>query len=72
MGAKEAKFSSVWPKDAKIKLLSLARMFLFGAREVWFMVGASIYFQVILSDGTPNGRRLAFFLSGVFMALCRS
>lgn len=69
MGSKEAKFSSVWSKDAKINRLSLARMFLFGARDVWFVVGIPVYFQAILSDGTPEGRRLAFFLIGGFMAL---
>jgi len=28
-----------------------------------------VYFQAVLSDGTPEGRRLAFFLIGGFMAL---
>lgn len=44
-------------------------MFLFGARDVWFVVGIPIYFQAILSDGTAEGRREAFFLIGGFMAL---
>jgi hypothetical protein len=69
MGSKEAKFSSVWSKDVLVNRLSLARMFLFGARDVWFVVGIPVYFQAILSDGTPEGRRLAFFLIGGFMAL---
>ncbi len=69
MGSKEAKFSSVWSKDVRVNRLSLARMFLFGARDVWFVVGIPIYFQAILSDGTPEGRRFAFFLIGAFMAL---
>ena len=69
MGSKEAKFSSVWSKDPRVNRLSLARMFLFGARDVWFVVGIPVYFQAILSDGTPDGRRLAFFLIGGFMAL---
>jgi hypothetical protein len=56
-------------KDARVNRLSLARMFLFGARDVWFVVGIPVYFQVILSDGTPEGRREAFFLVGGFMAL---
>ena len=69
VGSKEAKFSSVWSKDRKVNHLSLARMFLFGARDVWFVVGVPVYFQAILSDGTPEGRRFAFFLIGGFMAL---
>ncbi|MDO8983101.1 organoarsenical effux MFS transporter ArsJ [Cypionkella sp.] len=69
MGSKAAKFSSVWSKDIRVNRLSLARMFLFGARDVWFVVGIPVYFQAILSDGTPDGRRFAFFLIGGFMAL---
>jgi hypothetical protein len=56
-------------KDARVNRLSLARMFLFGARDVWFVVGIPIYFQSVLSDGTAEGRREAFFLVGGFMAL---
>ena len=55
--------------DARVNRLSLARMFLFGARDVWFVVGIPIYFQMVLSDGTEEGRREAFFLVGGFMAL---
>jgi len=56
-------------KDPRVNRLSLARMFLFGARDVWFVVGVPIYFQMVLSDGTPEGRREAFFLIGGFLAL---
>jgi hypothetical protein len=56
-------------QDARVNRLSLARMFLFGARDVWFVVGIPIYFQAVLSDGTAEGRREAFFLVGSFMAV---
>ena len=56
-------------KDPRVNRLSLARMFLFGARDVWFVVGIPVYFQAVLSDGTAEGRREAFFLVGGFMAL---
>lgn len=56
-------------KDARVNRLSLARMFLFGARDVWFVVGVPVYFQAVLSDGTDEGRRQAFFLIGSFLAL---
>ena len=56
-------------RDSRVNRLSLARMFLFGARDVWFVVGIPIYFQAVLSDGTAEGRREAFFLVGGFMAL---
>jgi hypothetical protein len=56
-------------RDARVNRLSLARMFLFGARDVWFVVGIPVYFQSVLSDGTAEGRREAFFLIGSFLAL---
>lgn len=55
--------------DARVNRLSLARMFLFGARDVWFVVGIPVYFQSVLSDGSAEGRRAAFFLIGGFLAL---
>ncbi len=69
VGKKGAKLSAIWSRDTNINRLSLARMFLFGARDVWFVVGIPVYFQMVLSDGTPDGRREAFFLIGGFMAL---
>lgn len=67
------KSSEVWggwrSQNPQVNRLSLARMFLFGARDVWFVVGLPVYFQVVLSDGTAEGRREAFFLTGGFMAL---
>jgi MFS family permease len=56
-------------QDARVNRLSLARLFLFGARDVWFVVGIPVYFQAVLSDGTVEGRREAFFLIGSFLAL---
>ena len=69
MGRKDAKFSEVLSKNRNINWLSLARMFLFGARDVWFVVGIPIYFYVVLSDGTTSGNRTAFFMIGTFMAV---
>ncbi len=68
-GKKGAKFKDVFSKDRNINWLSLARVFLFGARDVWFVVGIPIYFYAVLSDGTPDGNRAAFFLVGTFMAV---
>ena len=56
-------------KDSRVNRLSLARLFLFGARDVWFVVGIPVYFQAVLSDGTAEGRHEAFFLIGSFLAL---
>ena len=67
-GRKGAKFSEVFSKSANVNWLSAARVFLFGARDVWFVVGIPIYFYGVLSDGSEAGNRAAFFLIGSFMA----
>ena len=69
VGRKDAKFSEVFSKDRNINWLSAARLFLFGARDVWFVVGIPIYFYAVLSDGTTEGNRMAFFMIGTFMAV---
>ncbi|EDQ05673.1 hypothetical protein DSM14862_02659 [Sulfitobacter indolifex] len=68
-GRKGAKFSEVFSKSANVNWLSAARVFLFGARDVWFVVGIPIYFYAILSDGTEESNRAAFFMIGTFMAV---
>nr|WP_261368320.1 organoarsenical effux MFS transporter ArsJ [Pseudosulfitobacter koreense] len=67
-GRRGAKFSEVFSKSANVNWLSAARVFLFGARDVWFVVGIPIYFYAVLSDGTVEGNRAAFFQIGTFMA----
>lgn len=68
-GRKGVPFSAVFSKDRNINWLSAARVALFGARDVWFVVGIPIYFHMVFSDGTPEGARQSFFLVGSFMAL---
>lgn len=68
-GRKGAKFSEVFSNSANVNWLSAARVFLFGARDVWFVVGIPIYFYAVLSDGTEAGNRATFFLIGTFMAV---
>jgi len=68
-GKKGAKFKEVFSKDRNINRLSAARLFLFGARDVWFVVGIPIYFYAVLSDGSAAGDRAAFFMVGGFMAV---
>lgn len=67
-GRKDAKFREVLSSDPNINWLSAARVFLFGARDIWFVVGIPIYFYAVLSDGSEAGNRAAFFLIGSFMA----
>ncbi|WP_425439483.1 organoarsenical effux MFS transporter ArsJ [Puniceibacterium sediminis] len=68
-GRKDAKFKEIFSDNANINWLSLARVFLFGARDVWFVVGIPIYFYAVLSDGSEDGNRTAFFIIGSFMAV---
>ena len=68
-GRKGAKFSEAFSKSPNVNWLSAARVFLFGARDVWFVVGIPIYFYAVLSDGSEEGNRAAFFMIGGFMAL---
>lgn len=68
-GKKGTKFAEVFSTNPDVNWLSFSRVFLFGARDVWFVVGIPIYFYATLSDGTAAGNRAAFFAIGSFMAV---
>ena len=68
VGRKNTKFLEVFSKNSNINFLSAARLFLFGARDVWFVVGIPIYFYAVMSDGSAESNRAAFFMIGTFMA----
>ncbi|MEM1431102.1 MAG: organoarsenical effux MFS transporter ArsJ [Pseudomonadota bacterium] len=68
-GRKGVPFRDVFSGNANINWLAAARVALFGARDVWFVVGIPIYFYAVLSDGTVAGNRAAFFTIGTFMAV---
>ena len=68
-GRRGVPFSEVFSDNANVNWLSAARVFLFAARDVWFVVGIPIYFYAVLSDGTEAGNRAAFFTVGTFMAV---
>ncbi|MCA9217151.1 MAG: organoarsenical effux MFS transporter ArsJ [Planctomycetales bacterium] len=63
MGKTKAKikFSQLFSKSRSINLLSLARVFLFGSRDVWFVVGLPIFLSTQL--------QWSFAAVGGFMAL---
>lgn len=62
-----AKFRQVFSSNARINRLSLARLFLFAARDVWFVVALPIWLTGYLTEGMPAER--AFFFTGGFMAI---
>lgn len=68
-GRRGAGFAEVFSRSANVNRLSAARLFLFGARDVWFVVGVPVYFHAVLSDGSAAGDRAAFFAVGTFMAV---
>ncbi len=68
-GRKDARFREVFSRNRNVNWLSAARVFLFGARDVWFVVGIPVYFYAVLSDGSEAGNRAAFFTIGSFMAV---
>jgi MFS transporter, APGE family, 1-arseno-3-phosphoglycerate exporter len=43
----KAKFTSMFSMDRRVNILSAARFFLFGARDVWFVVALPVYLSVI-------------------------
>ena len=67
---KAVKLKNIFSTDSRVNYLSLARLFLFGARDVWFVVGVPIYFLEVFKNTTIFGGQSAFFLVGGFMAIC--
>lgn len=55
------KFSTVFSHDPRINLLSAARFFLFGSRDVWFVLALPIYLGATLN--------WSFYETGGFLAL---
>jgi predicted MFS family arabinose efflux permease len=43
MAKKKTKFSTILSKSRDINLLSAARLFLFGSRDIWFVVGLPVF-----------------------------
>lgn len=58
---KKVRFSHLFSNQRSINLLSLARLFLFGARDVWFVVALPVFLRGVL--GWP------FWQAGGFLAL---
>ncbi len=47
----KVKFTSIFSKSANINWLSAARLFLFGARDIWFVVGLPLFLAATLGWG---------------------
>jgi MFS family permease len=57
---KKAKFSQMFSRDRAINILAVARLFLFGARDVWFVVAVPVFLSSVLG--------WKFWQAGGFMA----
>ena len=62
-GVKSTKIRSVLSKDTRINSLALARFFLFGARDVWFVVGIPLFFLKCYQTAQKTKTELFFLLS---------
>ncbi len=59
------KFKQLFSKSKSINILSAARLFLFGARDVWFVVALPVYFQSALGwSNTQVGSFMAIWVIG--------
>ena len=65
-GEKGIRLREVFSKNQNVNRLALARMFLFGARDVWFVVGVPIYLFEVVSDGSVAGDMRACLYVGIF------
>ncbi len=65
MARKKTKFSAILSKSRDINLLSAARLFLFGSRDVWFVVGLPVFLSASLGwNNTQVGAFLALWVIG--------
>jgi MFS family permease len=60
-----SKFSSILKQNKNIKKLSFARIFLFGARDIWFVVAIPLYFTSVFQwSFSEVGTFMAFWVVG--------
>ena len=60
----KAKFRGMFSKSREVNLLSAARFFLFGARDVWFVVGVPVFLYGLGWSFTQVGAFLALWVIG--------
>lgn len=60
----KARFKGIFSKSRSVNLLSAARFFLFGARDVWFVVGVPVFLYGLGWSFTQVGAFLALWVIG--------
>lgn len=59
------KFSHIFSKSRSVNILSAARLCLFGARDVWFVIAIPVYFQAVFHwTHTQVGTFMALWIIG--------
>ncbi|QIL84688.1 organoarsenical effux MFS transporter ArsJ [Vibrio sp. HDW18] len=59
------KFAEIFSKSARVNILSAARLFLFGARDVWFVIALPIYLATVFGwSHSAVGGFLALWVIG--------
>lgn len=65
MAKQKTRFTAILSKSHNINLLSAARLFLFGSRDIWFVVGLPVFLSSNLGwSETQVGGFLAFWVIG--------
>ncbi len=65
MAKTKTRFSAIFSKSRNINLLSAARLFLFGSRDIWFVVGLPVFLSASLNwSHTQIGGFLALWVIG--------
>jgi len=65
MAKQKTKFTAILSKNRNINLLSAARLFLFGSRDIWFVVGLPVFLSSSLNwSETQIGGFLALWVIG--------
>lgn len=61
----KSKLKGLFQQKSEIKILSAARVFLFGARDIWFVVAIPVYFTTAFAwNFTQVGTFMAFWVIG--------
>jgi len=63
------KLREVWSTSQPVKTLSSARVFLFGARDTWFVVAVPVYLHTVFTQAFSLNAQQAFFTVGAFLSL---
>ena len=65
----KVRLRKVWSTSQSVKTLSSARVFLFGARDTWFVVAIPVYLHIVFTQTFSLNAQQAFFMVGAFLSV---